>query len=170
MPVGSPTVCVTGGWGEKSSETEHCQSHEKGWKPRRVPVVPCTLCWATITEYKMRLQLEECTPILTWLLAPPDLFLPLQKTSFTSIAFTGSRAFRKIESGWISPCHLCQTNRGARWMQLYKATTTEERSWLPHPTRLLAEFSKETCLLWRLWRQIEKLWSWHSWQRQWSTG
>ncbi len=38
------TVCVTGGWGEQSSEMENCYSSEQAPKTRRVPAVRCTLC------------------------------------------------------------------------------------------------------------------------------
>jgi hypothetical protein len=38
----SPTICVSGGWGEQDAETEECQSREKASKTRRVPPVRCT--------------------------------------------------------------------------------------------------------------------------------
>ena len=45
------TVGVSGGWGEKGSETENCQRSEHAQKTRRVPAVRCTLCWAALIVY-----------------------------------------------------------------------------------------------------------------------
>ena len=39
MATSRPTARVTGGWGEKGSETETCSNSETALKTRRVPAV-----------------------------------------------------------------------------------------------------------------------------------